>query len=284
MPTTDRKLRVFLCHSSQDKPIVRDLYQRLNAEGWIDPWLDEERLLPGQDWEVEIKKAIQIADIVLVLLSTKSINKKGYIQKELKFALDVALEQPEESIFIIPLRLEECEVPERLNKWQWLNLFPDKSKSIATLLKSLSVRANQLDIKTTLTYPLRQFFTISPEGQDLKLFRVLEKTRERLAGVKLLFVVDIYASELVAYFPLQTNYADEMANKVYGLAVNQFTLDNTLIDSSQEYELVLQQNGLIIFAKKISLNLLLFIVGDDDFKTGFAKRLVEIWIKDEVRK
>jgi hypothetical protein len=46
MPTIDRKLRVFLCHSSQDKPIVRELYQRLNAEGWIDPWLDEEKLYP----------------------------------------------------------------------------------------------------------------------------------------------------------------------------------------------------------------------------------------------
>ena len=41
--TETRKLRVFLCHSSQDKPIVRELYQRLNAEGWIDPWLDEEK-------------------------------------------------------------------------------------------------------------------------------------------------------------------------------------------------------------------------------------------------
>ena len=50
---TDHKLRVFpstrsghrLCHASQDKPIVRELYQRLNAEGWIAPWLDEEKLL-----------------------------------------------------------------------------------------------------------------------------------------------------------------------------------------------------------------------------------------------
>ena len=55
----DRKLRVFLCHSSQDKPIVRELYQRLNAEGWIDPWLDEEKLLPGQDWDLEIEKAVE---------------------------------------------------------------------------------------------------------------------------------------------------------------------------------------------------------------------------------
>ena len=53
--TETRKLRVFLCHSSQDKPIVRELYQRLNAEGWIDLWLDEDELL-GQKWQIEIEK------------------------------------------------------------------------------------------------------------------------------------------------------------------------------------------------------------------------------------
>ena len=57
MPTTDRKLRVFLCHASRDKPVVRELYQRLLAEGWIVPWLVEENLLPSVDWDVEIKEA-----------------------------------------------------------------------------------------------------------------------------------------------------------------------------------------------------------------------------------
>ena len=46
-----RNLRVFLCYSSNDKPAVRELYQRLKAapygddKGWIDPWLDEENTL-----------------------------------------------------------------------------------------------------------------------------------------------------------------------------------------------------------------------------------------------
>jgi hypothetical protein len=88
MPTTDRKLRVFLCHSSQDKPIVRELYQRLNAEGWIDPWLDEEKLLPGQDWDMEIEKAVASTEAVIVCISNNSINKEGYVQRELKFVLD----------------------------------------------------------------------------------------------------------------------------------------------------------------------------------------------------
>jgi len=91
----DRKLRVFLCHSSQDKPIVRELYQRLNAEGWIDPWLDEENLLPGQDWDFEIEKAVETADAVIVCLSNNSVTKEGYVQKEVRKVLDVADEKPE---------------------------------------------------------------------------------------------------------------------------------------------------------------------------------------------
>jgi hypothetical protein len=42
------KLRASLCHAQEDKPIVRELYQRLLAKGWIAPWLDEEKL-PKQD-------------------------------------------------------------------------------------------------------------------------------------------------------------------------------------------------------------------------------------------
>ena len=61
-----RQLRVFLCHASQDKPAVRELYKRLSAENWIDPWLDEENLLPGQDFDFEIIKALRDADAIII--------------------------------------------------------------------------------------------------------------------------------------------------------------------------------------------------------------------------
>src|SRR5262245_55574275 len=109
-------LKVFLCHSSDDKVPVRDLYRRLTEDGF-DPWLDEEDLLPGQEWEDEIPNAVQQSDIVLVCLSPRSITKKGYVQKEIRFALDIADEQPHGTIFIIPLKLEDCDVPERLLRW-----------------------------------------------------------------------------------------------------------------------------------------------------------------------
>ena len=87
-----RKLKVFLCHASQDKLVVRELYQRLLAEDWIDPWLDEEKLLPGQDWNLEIEKAVETSDAVVVCVSTISMAKEGYVQKELRRILDLALE------------------------------------------------------------------------------------------------------------------------------------------------------------------------------------------------
>lgn len=77
-----RKLRVFLCHASQDKPVVRELYKRLEAEGWIDPWLDEEKLLPGQDWDLEIEEAVEVSDAVIVCLSKNSVTKRVIFKKK----------------------------------------------------------------------------------------------------------------------------------------------------------------------------------------------------------
>src|SRR2546426_12139822 len=104
-PSKRRPLRVFLCHASSDKPAVRVLYERLRTRN-IRPWLDEKMLLPGQDWDLEIKKAVHNSDVVVVCLSRSSITKEGYVQKEIRFALDVAAEKPEGTIFVIPVRLE----------------------------------------------------------------------------------------------------------------------------------------------------------------------------------
>jgi len=144
----NRKLRVFLCHASQDKPVVRELYQRLLAEGWIDPWLDEEKLLPGQDWDMEIEKAAGSSDAVMVCLSNTAITKDGYVQKEIKVALNIALYKPEGSIYIIPLRLEDCEIPWSIKSIQYIDYFPPnlRDKSWGRLRSSLKVKAKSLGV------------------------------------------------------------------------------------------------------------------------------------------
>ncbi|MBI5293827.1 MAG: SUMF1/EgtB/PvdO family nonheme iron enzyme [Chloroflexi bacterium] len=147
--TINRPLRVFLCHSSHDKPAVRELYDRLLAEGWIDPWLDEKKLLPGQDWDLAIEKAVEESHAVLACLSQNSVTKEGYIQKELRFVLDFALTKPEEEIFVIPLRLEDCQPPRRLRVFHYVDYFPAPRQEPAYqyVLQSLKRRAESLGIE-----------------------------------------------------------------------------------------------------------------------------------------
>jgi len=148
MPETPRKLKVFLCHSSNDKPAVRELYQKLSAMDWIDPWLDEEKLFPGQDWNLEIEKAVEAADAILVCLSNNSITKEGYVQRELRIVLDYADYKPEGTLYLIPVRLEDCEPPRRLRPWQYADYFPPerRERAFGRLMISLRMRAEALGI------------------------------------------------------------------------------------------------------------------------------------------
>lgn len=143
MTKAKRPLRVFLCHASGDKSAVRELYNRLTKDGF-DAWLDKEKLIPGQDWKVEIPKAVKNSDVVIVCLSFQSVNKEGFVQKEIKLALDTADEKPEGTIFIIPARLENCEVPDRISRFHWVDLYSDDGYE--WLIKALKIRADNLDI------------------------------------------------------------------------------------------------------------------------------------------
>ena len=60
-----------------------------------------ENLLAGQDWQLEIRRAVRQSDFVLVCLSDDSVNKFGYVQKEVGYVMDRAEEKPEGKIFII---------------------------------------------------------------------------------------------------------------------------------------------------------------------------------------
>lgn len=142
--TETKRHHVFISHASEDKPLVRELYTRLTRDG-INAWLDEEKLLPGQDWEFEIKKAIENADAIIVCLSSNSLAKEGYVQKELKLALDVASEKPEGTIHIIPARLDESSVPASLRKYHWANLFDDAGYE--KLKQALKARFNLPEVE-----------------------------------------------------------------------------------------------------------------------------------------
>jgi formylglycine-generating enzyme required for sulfatase activity len=144
----NRPLHVFLCHAVEDKTSVRLLNEKLKREGWIESWLDEEKILPGQDWHTEIEKAIETTDVVIVCMSEASLKKEGYVQRELKFILDIADEKLDGTIFVVPLKFDKCSIPRRLHSLQYVDYFPRNKRNVSyeKLMRGLKSRAKSLGI------------------------------------------------------------------------------------------------------------------------------------------
>jgi hypothetical protein len=80
--------QIFLSYAQEDEEEVGNLYQKLSAAGFK-PWMDKKDILPGEQWKPCIQKAIRGSDFFLVCLSANSIDKRGWIQKEIKQVLDI---------------------------------------------------------------------------------------------------------------------------------------------------------------------------------------------------
>ncbi|WP_239374772.1 toll/interleukin-1 receptor domain-containing protein [Frankia sp. Cj5] len=126
--------RIFLCYSTSDLAGARALYARLRTDG-LAPWLDDEDVLPGQEWEPLVRAVIRNSAAVLVCLTAHAMRRRDFIHKAIGIALDVASEQPEGATYIIPVRLENCAVPDRLRLWRPVDLFD--ARGYERLLRAL---------------------------------------------------------------------------------------------------------------------------------------------------
>lgn len=134
MSYTKRSLNIFICYAHSDRETVHHLYRRLLDNG-VHAWLDSEALQPGQNWQREIRKAILNSDVVLVCLSQKFNEQHGYRHEELKLALEKAGLLEAGEIFIIPVRLEKCDMPESLSHLHRVDVF--ESTGFKKLLRAL---------------------------------------------------------------------------------------------------------------------------------------------------
>lgn len=116
------KVRIFLSYAREDRVAVEALYNKLTEAGFS-PWRDVADILPGEKWAGSIEKAIREADFILACLSTNSVDKRGWVQRELKAALDVMQGMLDTDIYLIPVRMEECDIPDSLRDFQVVNLY-----------------------------------------------------------------------------------------------------------------------------------------------------------------
>jgi len=136
-----KRPRVFVAYVEEDIVAARRLYRDLVSRGF-DAWLDKEKLLPGQNWPRAIEEAIRVADYVVTCFSQQSVAKRGTFHAELRYALDCATRAPLDGVFLVPVRIDECCVPEIIsNQTQYVDLFPDWNAGLRRVL--MAIRRDQ---------------------------------------------------------------------------------------------------------------------------------------------
>ena len=139
---------------AKTNPRVTELCHQLKESGYY-PWLDKEDLLPGQSWRREIRKIISDPyNLVVVCLSSRSTSKRGVVQQEITWALDVLDRMPEDTIYLIPARLEPCSVPDRLLDLHWVDLFEPNGFEILKRAIDFEISKRQAEFEPQKTASL----------------------------------------------------------------------------------------------------------------------------------
>lgn len=109
--------KVFISYATEDHQYAEKLYVFL-LENDFQPWMDKKNILPGQNWDLMINQGLRNADFVILLLSSISVNKRSYVQREFKQAFSYCQEKLESDIYIIPVKIDICETPQSLQQFQ----------------------------------------------------------------------------------------------------------------------------------------------------------------------
>lgn len=139
----DSQPRVFIAYADEECARALRLYEDLQAAG-CSPWLDRKKLMPGQNWPRAIERAIGISDFFVACFSKRAIGKRGQFQSELRYALECAARVPLDDVFLIPVRLDDCRVPQRIaNHLQYVDLFPDWNKGVRKVTSVIRKQARE---------------------------------------------------------------------------------------------------------------------------------------------
>lgn len=215
------KSKIFLCYAREDIDMAKRIYQDLKMYG-LDIWFDTESLEVGQLWENAILDAIEESDFCIAVLSSNSMTKKGYVQKELKTALNVIDLLPENRTYIMPVRIDDCLVKNRqLKRYHWIDVFPENEyeNGIKAILK--------------VVYP--DNFILTSKSQDYEQKKQQEYgkkiVQEIYQGLIPREVPDIEGYEIYPYYEA----AKELSGDYYDFfEVDKYTLAIVVADVSDK--------------------------------------------------
>ncbi|MBI1760076.1 MAG: TIR domain-containing protein [Acidobacteria bacterium] len=171
--------QIFISYAREDFKPVSELRQRLAGAGFT-PWMDKVDLVPGQRWRPAIEEAIRKTDFFVLCLSNHTVKKRGFVQYEIKMALDLWQQMLGDDIYLIPVLLEPIEadeIPDNLREINWVFLYEEDGWD--ELLRALKHGAQQRSLDAA--HKLKQQQAEQRRAEDARLRAVAESANaERL--------------------------------------------------------------------------------------------------------
>lgn len=110
---------VFLCHNRADKPVIRDIAERLRDRGIV-PWLDEEQIRPGEQWMTALENQIDKISSAALFLGPEGMT--PYMKMEANALLRQFAERNSPVIpVILPGLQDEPDFPQFLRDLMWVD-------------------------------------------------------------------------------------------------------------------------------------------------------------------
>ncbi len=199
---------VFISYAKEDIKFARRLYDDLRIRTDATIWIDEEKLKPGQNWKREISAAIHSCDFIIVLLSNHSLSKRGYVQKEVRDALEISKTIPPSEIFLIPARLDDC-IPQHyeLAELHYADLFKDWDCAVNELIDCMGLFGSEAQIMSASP------ISFSNSEKKDNMINVISKD-----GIFQVTLIDNYSKyELMVILEVTGNYSELLDNRAVAL-------------------------------------------------------------------
>ena len=114
------KKKVFVSHSSADKPFVRRLVDDLRKLDLPEIWFDEQSIAVGDSIPQEIENGLKDADYVIIVLSSNSVD-----SDRVKMELDAT--HMSDDALVLPVLKDDCEIPTLLKARKYADFRTESS-------------------------------------------------------------------------------------------------------------------------------------------------------------
>ncbi len=140
-----RRKEIFISYAREDLKYAISIKTLLENDGHK-VWIDFANGKPGAFFKKEIRDKLNTVDFVVFLLSKESIKPNRVVAEELAIVIDLQRNFDEECIFLIAIKINNCDIPEVLTGQTWLEFTDEGKGKLRDIIYKEPLRSSKINL------------------------------------------------------------------------------------------------------------------------------------------